>query len=259
MAGSALTNRFMLGTATVMIGAPSKLYDLKPSSDSVGLVKNFSMASAPSYTELTQGVKNNLVFSVLTKNDVTCSMEVFEYTSKNLTFGLGLDGSSVTAPSVSTTTTGAVVGDGTIVVIPVTSATGLAAGDNIMLENNTDDDVHVRKILSIAGLNVTVTRAIGTGVTIASGATVRKINRVDVGSLADQPFLAAKVVGKLADGTNCVLLLPKIRITKGFTLAFSSDNFGNLPFEFSIYDLVTTDPFYTDFAGIGRAAVMTAS
>ena len=42
MAGEAKTDSFMLGAATVMIGAMADLYDLNPTDHSIGLVKNFS-------------------------------------------------------------------------------------------------------------------------------------------------------------------------------------------------------------------------
>ena len=45
-----------------------------------------------------------------------------------------------------------------------------------------------------------------------------------------------------------VILIPKIRIINGFNLAFTSDDYANMPFEFTVYDMVSTDTFFTDFA-----------
>lgn len=255
MAGEAKTNSFMLGTATVMLGPQAQLFDLTPAEHSIGLVKNFTMTSEPQYTELTQGVKNTLVMSVLTRNVVRATMEVYEFTGKNIAYGLGLDASSMETPNVETTVANEVVGDGNIKAIPVASATNLAEGDVILLWDDSNDGVLPRKIASIAMNTLTVDKAIPDGVTLEVGAKVQKVNRIDVGSLQEQPFLAAKVVGKLADGKSAVILIPKVRITKGFTLAFSTENFGNLPFEFSVYDLVATDPLYADFKDRGSAAV----
>ena len=56
MAGFAVTNEFLLSTATVMIGATSALKSLEPGAHSIGLVKNFKLASDPKLIELTQGV-----------------------------------------------------------------------------------------------------------------------------------------------------------------------------------------------------------
>lgn len=246
MAGLALTDNFMLTTATVMIGPVANLHDLNPVDHSIGLVKNFQCSSEPAYTELTQGVKGTIVFSVLTSNPVRASMEVFEYTAKNLNFALGLDGTNVNALSTVTTTTGAISASPVTSVLPVTSATGIIAGKTLLIDKNNDDDFVIRKVVSVASLNVTVDQPLPA---MASGVSVYVVNVIDVGSKTEQPFLAAKVAGKLANGKHVVILFPKIRITKGFNMQFTSDNYGNMPFEFAIYDLVSTDSAFAYFGG----------
>ena len=77
MAGEAKTNAFMLGTATVMLGAQADLFDLNPTEHSIGLVKNFNLQVDQTYTELTQGVQNQIVFSVRTGNKVMNTMEAY--------------------------------------------------------------------------------------------------------------------------------------------------------------------------------------
>jgi hypothetical protein len=251
MAGEAKTGDFMLSTATVMVGPLAKLMDLNPTEHSIGLVKNFQISSEPAYTELTQGVKNSLVASVLTSNVVRASMEAYEFTSKNLNFGLGLDGSGVVEQTASGTVDGAITGDGIIVALDVQTGEGASftAGDYITIDINGDDNVVVRKVLSVATDTLTLTNAFATGQNIPDAAPVTKVNKIAVGSKEEQPYMASKVVGKLANGEQIVLLLPKLRIVRGFNLAFSSDDFGNLPFEFTIYDQIAADPFYTEFGG----------
>ncbi len=244
MPGTAQTNKFMLGTATVMVGPTADLYDLNPTDHSIGLVKNFSVTSEPTYTELTQGVQNELVYSVMTSNPVRASMEVYEYTSRNLHYALGLDGSAITELTVTTAVNGAVTAlDDQLV---VDSATGLAVGDYIMIIKGSEDDFVVRKISAITGTTLTVSVDLPA---IPDNSVVRKVTRTDVGAVENQPFFSAKIAGTLADGTEMVILIPKVRVTKGFNLAFSSDQFVNLPFEFSVYDLVNTDDFYAEFDG----------
>lgn len=245
--GTAITNQFLLGTATVMIGAQASVFELDPTNDAIGLVKNFSCTSTPTYTDLTQGVLNSRVASVMTGIDVKASMEVFEYTARNLTYGLGLDGSTVTAQTIVTTLSAAVAGSKTtpVTTVDVTSATSLAANDWIMIIDGQNGNVAVTQIQSISTNVLTV--APGIGQALASGATVQLVNMVDVGSYQTQPYLSAKVVGALANGQIATLLLPKIRIVKGFTLAFQTNAFGNLPYEFELYDLVASDPLYSEF------------
>ena len=244
MPGLAQTNEFMLGTATVMIGPAADLYDLNPDDHSIGLVKNFSMSSEPSYTELTQGVKNQLVHSIMTANPVRCSMEVYEYTAKNLEYSLGLDASGTTAFTVTTAVNGAVTSGSDE--LTVDSATGITAGDYVMILKDGEGDFVIRKVASVATNTLTVTENLPA---IADNTVVKKVNVVDIGSKEDQPYFAAKIAGKLASGEEVVVLIPKLRIMKGFNLAFTSDNYANLPFEFAVYDLVNTDTFFEDFAG----------
>ena len=244
-AGLAKTNDFLLSTATVMIGAMADLYDLNPAEHAIGLVKNVTISSEPAYTELSQGVKGSIVFSVLTSNPVKASMEVFEYTAKNLGYALGLDATGVEPITTQTTVATAVPASPAQATLVLASATGIVAGNYILVERNTGDDFVIRKVVSVSTDTLTLDNDLPS---IAMGAKVLKVNAVDIGSKDDQPFFSAKIAGKLANGDNVVILIPKVRITKGFNMAFTSDNYGNLPFEFTVYDLVSTDVLYTDFA-----------
>jgi hypothetical protein len=257
--GLAKSNSFMLGTASVLIGPQADLFNLVPANHSIGLVKNFNISAEPSYIELTQGVKNTIVMSVLNSNPVRASMEAYEYTAQNLAYGLGLDGSDYDTQTDASTVGTEVVGDGTVVIIPVASAAGMAQGDYIMIPYGTNDDkVLIRKIASISMNNVTVDLPIPTGVTLAVGKAVKVVAAVDIGSKTEQPFLSAQVVGAFADGKEVTILIPKLRIVKGFSMGFQSDNYGNLPFEFTVYDLVDSDPHFAAFNG-AQARIFTRS
>lgn len=263
MAGEAKSNKFMLGTATVMIGPQSDLFNLNPEEHSIGLVKNFTMSGQPSYTELTQGVKNSVVYSVMTGNPITATMEVYEHTAKNLAYGLGIDGSAFDPTTVNTTTNADVASNvaGTKI-IPCAAVTGFLVNDWIqVLPAGVTDKVLVAKIKSIdsTAKTITIQDEQSFDYALAIGSIVKKVNVVGIGSKSDQPFLAAKVVGNLADGTPVALLIPKVRITGGFTLAFKSDSFGNLPYKFQPYDLTEADPFYQTFLPFGQAMLASAN
>lgn len=244
--GLAQTNKFMLGTATVMLGAPADLFDLTPS-DSIGLVKNFTISSDPAYTELTQGIKNQTVFSVMTANPCRATMEAFEFTAQNLGYALGLTEalSGLSPLSVTTATNGATASP-TDIHVGVDSIASLAAGDYVMFDLG-NDHVLVRKLSDASSGILTVTLAFAE--VIPDNTPVSKVNMISGGSKEDQPFYSAKIVGKLADGEKVMLLLPKVRISKGFNMAFQSDQYGNLPIELTLYDLVNSDTFYTEFNG----------
>lgn len=249
MPGTAKTNNFMLGTATVMIGAQDDLFDLTPADHSIGLVKNFTLSGEPSYTELTQGVKNTIVYSTLTQNPVRASMEAYEYTAQNIAYGLGL--SADKAPiSVSSTVDGEVAAASpaaTSFDVQTGDGSNFAQGDYIMIKLDTDDNFLIRKVSSISTDTITVDQ--GFNVTIPDTAAVIKVHSLGAGNKDDQPFYADKVTGKLADGTAVAMLLPKIRVTNGFSMQFSSEDYANMPLELTIYDLVNTDTFYSWFNG----------
>lgn len=249
MAGLALTDNFLLSTATVMLGNQSELNDLNPADHSIGLVKNFTISSEPSYTELMQGVKGDIVWSEMTANPVRASMEVFEYTAANLAYATGQDGGSFTTQTVNTTVSTGVPASPAQNTLVVASAAGITTGKTILIDKNGNDDFVIRKVTNVSTNTLTLDADLPA---IASGTKVYVVNPIDLGSKTNQPFFAAKIAGKLVNGERVVALLPKIRITKGFNLAFITNDYGNLPFEFSVYDLVATDPAYAQF-GSGNA------
>lgn len=260
MAGEALTSKFMLGTATLMLGPVADLFDLNVAEHSVGLAKNVTMKSTPGFIELTQGVKNNTVYSVMNSNKVMVNAEVYEYTSKNIAYSLGLDGSTLVPTTVSTTvdTQMALVSGATDEAILVDATTGWAVNDWMMIQVGNEDQVFLRKVVSIQA-DTSLTTDTGLPVALPVGTTVKKSNIVGVGSKADQPYLAAKIVGTIADGSEIAILIPKVRITSGASLAFKTDAYDNIPLELTVYDLVATDPNYTTFLPYGNAMVASAS
>lgn len=256
MAGEAKTNAFMLGTATVMLGDRVDLFDFTPANHSIGLVKNFNLTVDQSYTDLGQGLTNQTVFSVKTGSKIMATMEAYEYTGKNLTYALGMEGfnagDAITAsssiignPSPSTTgfTMSAALG-------------GLAVGDYIKIQTGNNDQVLVRKVATITGAALTFIDELPAPPAV--GATVSKMNVIPLGSstACEDTFVAAKIVGTLADCSEVVLLLPKVKVTKGFNMAFNSNDFQNLPLELTVYDLLADDAHYAAFAEFGNASAM---
>lgn len=387
-AGSAKTNKFNLGAATVMIGPRDQVLDFTPEKNSIGLVKNFSFTSNDQYLDLTQGVRNSVVYSVKTGSEITASMEVYEYTSKNLAYALGLEGyeltegatmslleavgpndnvtqisvkasegataddiavddyviiqankslvedrvfigkvsavtyNSATSPEVAAsgsigdliraingvragllTTTGGklVVNAGSTETISMSTAfatafgfTGTTSEGMVTMESagpvTGTVGISRNQALSTVGLNVnntsiviaidgteaaTVTikttpsstteanflvtfdRAIPQGFSFAVGDRVHKTNLIPVGTFDAQPMLAAKVIGILPEQKQPVtIIIPKMRITNGFNLSFQTDQYGNMPYEFTPYEQVPGDPLYEEFGNQGIAFIL---
>lgn len=244
MAGEAITTNFMLGSATVMLGPLASLMDLTPELHSIGLVKNVAVTNTPGFTELTQGVKNQLVYSVKTQNDTTVKFEAYEYTGRNMAHALGLaTGNIAVAAPVATTLSGATTASATT--ISVTSATGITTGKWLVIELSTDR-IYVRQVASVASLVVTLTQALP-AVVIPTAAVVRVVDTLDIGSSAAQEYASCKIVGVTAEGKAVGFLFPKVQVSNGFNLAFTTDNFGNMPFELKVFDLTSTDVFYSTF------------
>lgn len=254
MAGEAKTDNFMLGTATLMVGPMAKLMDLGIN-ESVGLVKNITLKSTPGFIDLTQGVQNTLVYSVMNSNEVMITGEMYEYTAKNLTYAVGLDGSSLVAAPVASLVAAAIAAP----VPPALTAATLTlaedegakyvAGKYITVQVGVEDQLFARKIVSIADDVLTLDSGFPVGIPL--NAEVKAMNVVAIGSQAVQAHLAAKIVGKLANGKEIIILIPKVRFSSGISVAFKTDNYDFVPLEMKVFDLVNTDPFYTPFQSVG--------
>lgn len=253
MAGLAKTDAFMLGSASVMVGPVASLMTLD-TAQSLGMVKNIMLKSAPAFTDLTQGIKNTLVYSVMTGNDVTVEGEIYEATARNLSYMAGLDGSSIVA-AADKNLPGVIASATTITMaapdVALFTAGAEGVGDYVMIQIGEDDQVMIRRVQTAATTTLTLGVALPASFAIAANVKVSRCNNIALGSQADQPFLAAKIVGTLANGEEAVILLPKIRITSGLNYAFKTDNFDNMPLSMKLFDLVAADPFYSMFQKIG--------
>lgn len=248
MSGEAVTGRFMLGTATVMVGPQANLQSLGVA-QSLGMMKNVTFKGSPKFTDLSQGVKNSLIAQVMTGNDLMMDAEMFEYTAANLAYAMGLDGSAYTQTAVATTATAALAAPTapalTSAVLALTSAIGIVVGQWLAIHVNPLDQIFVRKVVSVSGLNVTVSSGLPVGLPL--GAKVEVVNMVPAGSRLDQPYLCAKVVGQLADSSWITVLVAKVRVTSGLSLAFKTDSFDHMPLQLTCFDLLPTDANYSLF------------
>lgn len=387
-AGSAKTDSFNLGAATVMIGPQAEVMDFTPEKNSIGLVKNFTLSANDTYLDLTQGIRNTTVFSVKTGSEITTSMEVYEYTPRNLAYALGLEGFELTEGADMTlsadiadgsntsqitveapagaTVDDIMVGDHVIVqgnksknedlvfigrvknvqfnaaTSPEVSASGsigdlikainairanllstnlgklvVNAGstENISMSKKFADafgftgeesngmvkiaangpatgtvsisrnnkltsvglgtngteleiDIDDEEVASVAiksspktntsaNFEITFDRAIPAGFSFIAGDRVHKTNLIPVGSAEAQPMLAAKVIGILPkDNKPITIIFPKLRITNGFNLGFQTDQYSNMPFEFTPFEQVKSDPLYEEYGNSGFAFVL---
>lgn len=260
MAGEARSIDFLVGTATIMLGLPADLRDFRPETHSIGLVKNVKLMAEATYIELTQGLRNSVVHSVKTGEPVRASAEVYEFNASNWSYALGFSGYNVGIPalnagSATITTVEALVPSGGILApadvtgyddFTLSTVTNFAVGDYVLIQVGHNDVVVPRRITTIAGSVITVDAPIK-NVAFSAGVTVNKCLVVSVGRKSEQPFLAAKIVGNMADGREIAIEIPKLRITKGFDITFQTSDYANMPFEFAVYDQIPADNQYARF------------
>lgn len=263
-----ITNQFNIGVSTVMIGPMKDVKNLTPEEHSIGLIKNFSLTSEVNEVTLTQGLRNTQVDSQVTGVTTRLSMEVYEYTAKNLAYAAQLSGENFTLTGNYALKTAITGGDSATSVVlknvPSASQSDLAAGDTIAIQVTGEKDydkVYLATVASaswesdsqeddsIGTLTVTLTSAIPSGWNFAVNDKVFFVNMIPVGSDEPQPYYGVKIVGILPNGNEPVTIIcPKAKVSAGFNIGFTTDNYGNMPFEFTPYDLTKQD--YVDNPGL---------
>lgn len=250
MAGEARSIDFLVGTATIMLGLPADLRDFRPETHSIGLVKNVKLMAEATYIELTQGIRNSVVHSIKTGEPVRASSEVYEFNAANWSYALGFSGYNIVNTELETTVTTAVAASslGTDT-FDVTATVGYVVGDYVMVQVGYDDVVIPRRITATTtGVTPTITfDAPIKNVAVGIGSKIRRCLVVPVGRKSEQPFLAAKIVGSMADGREIAIEIPKLRVTKGFDITFQTSDYANMPLEYTVYDQVPSDAQYARF------------
>lgn len=265
MPGEAKTSKFLLSDATIMVGPRADVFELTPAKHSIGLVKAVRAEVTHGWSELTQGVTNQTVYSVNNSIDSMISGEVYEYTARNLAYAAQIDATGTDYDEVSTILTLASEHDDTDTTLALGTGEGAstAVGDFLVLQQSESDVVAVVKVASIAVDTVTFDAAYGlpTGVTWAVATTrvfvVKK--PVKIGGASGDTLYGVKIVGLLPENRRPVtLIFPKVRIMKGLSVAFDSQNFSNMPFEFKPYALTPADAFYADLPNNSQFMVLPA-
>ena len=186
---------------------------------------------------------------------------MYEYTEQNLAYALGLDGGELVE----------VTGDAHVLSAEASFASGTATlqlidgvgqnvevGNTVSVRDEVSENIVIAKVTDVTGISegtattatieLTIPDSDSTQ-TLAAGSYVSVVNVLDLGSTSDELRYAAKVIGQLANGIWVTFLIPKFRVSSGLTMAFGTDNFGNIPFEFTPIRVNPTDPYYAEFKG----------
>ncbi len=255
------TNNFQFSMATLLVGLPGTLRTLTLDANSLGLVKNVMIDSTQTTVELTQGLTNDIVASFVNDLKVKCTAEVYEYTARNIAYGMSMDGSqaglSPMAPP--TALAAAVLGGATTFTLTGDQTLQFPAGGLGYLQEGLDDAVFNFGVTSsvfatgittvtITNYPVPATMAFSTARGNAGGIVAIRGNS----ALSGNTYLCAKILGMQShDKSPIIIVLPKIKILKGFSFHFDNKTPGNLPFEIVPYVPLPTDIGYDpDFAEV---------
>lgn len=253
--GTAQSDGFILQEATLMLGAVGSAKDLTVEENSIGLFKNLQVQNTRTYTDLTQGVKQQVVASALTEDRTLFTGEGYEFTPKQLMFALGQEGYLYdhTTPVVVTLTTAAVVGDSTIT---VSSIAGLAVNDYVILQPNAGvDNGLAYKITAVSGTTVTLDRPLIEAV--PSGSKVYKSVLIKSSGSSENNcsgaiYMSAKIVSQKQNCEPIILLAEKVRVSSGLSLSFGVADFSNIPYELTVMALTPSDNGYSDWLAEGE-------
>jgi hypothetical protein len=233
--GSALSGQFMFSTATVCVAPQGSVKAINPSVHSIGLTKNVRVDASPTNIDLTQGIRQDVVASVTNRMAVTAGFEVYELTTKNLAYGLGLDGSGLVVAADAIGVSGPVAAAATTIPTDTDGSAVFTTGKWAFIQENLDDQIYIFKVASSTSSAVTMAAgyAVPALMNFTSNARVGVINKLDADpSQAQGKYFTVQIIGtSIKDQRPLVITFPKARISKGFGMAFSDSNFGNLPFE----------------------------
>lgn len=268
MAGEAYSAEFVIGQATVMVGACEDLWQLQPSLHSLGLIKKFTTKLDMSFVNLAYNNGGNPIFSVMTASAINATMDVYEASARNLSIALGQLPTNVESFSdtydidvaVSGSTFASFTSDS-----DVTSE--FVTGDWILIQEGISDVVHVAKLtqdsLAIGTGPFTITLQFDNnptplGTNFSNGARVMRVNMLGINPNGEPDYFAAKVVGLTTNRTKpLTVVFPKVRIIKGFDLKFDADNYTSMPFELRPQSCLPEDVSYSDFSNGSVAQIFT--
>lgn len=252
------TPSFLIGNATVMMAPQSTdVFSLTPDLHSVGMVKNVTVGVESDTIELRNGILQALVDSQKSNVRMTTTFEGYEFSAANLYRALGYAQNAVIQRRRGRLTAAATNGATTLSVesnpIPGDSNSGITAVNNIpngatilIQRANQPDFVYPVKVSAAttgtAPYSVTIP-ALPTGVTFSAGDTVWIVNELEIGSTVSQgDFFCMKIAGTLSNyNVPLVVVFPKVKIVRGFSLNFSETDYANLPFEVSPYFLAASE------------------
>ena len=248
--GVAQTDKFLLGSASVMVGPLGSLATLTED-NSLGLVKDITLEFNPTFTDLQQGIQNNIVYSVRTGQETRLTGTSYEFTDKNVAYAAGINGDEVEVITgspyvVSAAAAGTSSGTTTLTVNVPTTPVTLVQNDWVVVHGKDFSTItQVVDVTDIATGALTLSGEFHALVTADS--KVMKVNLLELGRNTPVQYVCAKIVGELPNGDAVVMEVPKCQFTSGLSLAFTTQDFSNMALELRPTALVKSDGDYANY------------
>ncbi len=242
---------FMLSSATVMM-APAfttDVYALTPEEHSVGMVKEVAVPLDSSMISLTNGVAQATVASKRTSVQPTISFTSYEFTAENVARSLAMAGEvGVMKRGILTTAAAAEATELVLASDPVPGelASAIAAindipsGSTLLVQRPSPNQDYVFPTKSSGAATgptspftvpIAANYAIPAGMSFPIGSKVWVVPALRP-TIDQDDLFGIKITGTLDSYDRPVtVILPKVRVSKGFSLSFSETEYGGMPWE----------------------------
>lgn len=234
--GDARTSKFQISPAEVRISSLSNANKLT-STHSIGLLNSATVAFNVESVDLEGGLPRVLYDTAITAQPGTVSVEMREYSRRNIELLLGYTPSAVVTELATTLTADATLG---AVALTVADETGFAQGDLIGIYPSTPQDVaDISYCLVTSTAANTLNLSSDTPTLFAYDGTTNKANifrvsPVAVGNVTSTNYFSMQVMGLNRVGQPIGFQFWKCALSSGLEMAYSSEDFGTTPGEFKI-------------------------
>jgi len=249
--GSAVTNKFHIGSAEVRIGALAEANQLTPA-HSVGLLQSAVVNFNQESVDLEGGLPKTLIDTVITKTNVTVTAQAYEYSRKNIRVMVneGTEAAGSVTAYESTLTAQATPASNSLTFTTMTVTPQI--GDMVVCYPAGEPEKI--SILRVTGgttgsvsFDPTKTPLL---FTLPIGSVVYKANQIGLGNTTKTNYFSLDVVG-LEHSTErpTGFKFWKCAISGGMEYSYSNDNFAVTPLTFKVLQ-----PSAADYSAGGNLA-----
>lgn len=254
--GSAVSNKFQIGTSEIRIGPLTKANQLT-SDHSVGLLQSATVKFQQDSVDLEGGFPKTLVDTAIVKTNITVESQAYEYSRSNIrvmlnegveTTGSVTEASGKLASALVTTTASASTFDTDIPLAKI------SAGDLLVVYPvGYPENISVIKVTAVAAATVATNAKVtynGTitpiltfskGDAVASGSVVYKANQVGLGKSVGTNYFTLDILGTDSKGNPKGFKFWKVAVSGGLDYSFSNDSYAVTALNFKVLQPTVSD------------------